>query len=64
MEPWPDDNYAFLTGEDIPDVTPEADLIGGEELPPEARQCPESVGKMIRVAHRDLGHPSNHDSRE
>ena len=60
MEPWPDDNYAFLTGEDIPDVTPEADLIGGEELPPEARKCPESVRNMIRVAHRNLGHPSNH----
>ncbi len=60
VEPWPDDYYAFLTGEDIPDVTPEADLIGGEELPPEARKCPEAVRKMIRVAHRNLGHPSNH----
>ena len=60
MEPWPDDYYAFLTGEDIPDVTPEADLLGGEELTPEARKCPESVRNMIRVAHRNLGHPSNH----
>ena len=60
VEPWPHDYYAFLTGEDIPDVTPEPDLIGGEELPPEARKCPESIRKMIRVAHRNLGHPSNH----
>ena len=57
VEPWPDDYYAFLTGEDIPDVSPESDLIGGEELPPEARKCPEAVRKMIRVAHRNLGHP-------
>ena len=38
VEPWPGDYDAFLTGEDIPDVTPESDLIGGEELPPEARK--------------------------
>ena len=57
MEPWPDDYYAFLTGEDIPDVTPESDLIGEEELPPEARKCSESVRKMIRVAHRNLCPP-------
>ena len=60
VEAWPGDYYVFLTGEDIQDVSPELGLIGGEELPPEARKCPESVRKMMRLAHRNLGHPSNH----
>ena len=38
------------------------DLLTGNdsELPPEAKRCPVEVRKMIRNAHVNLGHPSNH----
>ena len=61
MDPYPDDFYAHLTGEDYPDMTTDDLLIGGDsDLPPDARKCPIDVRRMIRNAHSNLGHPSNH----
>ena len=58
-KPWDDDMFAFLTGEDYaPDMAAD-DLIAPEALPPEARKCPEHLRRMVRNAHRNLGHPSN-----
>ena len=61
LDPYPDDFFAHLTAEDIPDWNTDDLLIGGDaDLPPEARKCPVDVRKMIRNAHVNLGHPSNH----
>ena len=61
LEPWSDGFYGLLQAADGPAVDPQDDSIhGGEEdLPPEARQCSQQVRRLIRNAHRNLGHPSN-----
>merc|ERR1712138_187181 len=36
-------------------------LIGNDaDLPPEARKCSVEMRRLIRHAHNNLGHPSNH----
>ena len=61
LEPYTDDMFAHLTAEDIPDWNTDDLLVGNDaDLPPEARRCPVDVRKMIRAAHNNLGHPSNH----
>jgi hypothetical protein len=56
-----DDFYAHLTAEDIPDWNTDDLLVGNDaDLPPEARKCPIDVRRIIRNAHNNLGHPSNH----
>ena len=61
LPPYDHDFYAHLTAEDIPDHMPDDLLIGnGADLPPETRKCSLQMRKMIRNAHNNLGHPSNH----
>ncbi len=61
LQPYPDDFFAHLTAEDIPDWNSADLLVGGDaDLPPEARRCPIDVRRMIRNAHCNRGHPSNH----
>ena len=61
LDPYPDDFFAHLTAEDIADWNADDLLVGGDaDLPPEARRCPTSVRRVIRNAHNNLGHPSNH----
>ena len=61
LAPYTDDFYSYLTAEDIPDLTTDDLLVGNDaDLPPEARKCPIDVRRLIRNAHNNLGHPSNH----
>ena len=61
LPPYTDDMFAHLTAEDIPDWNTDDLLVGNDaDLPPEARRCPVDVRRMIRNAHNNLGHPSNH----
>ena len=59
LHPYSDDMFSHLTGEDIPDITTDDvdDLLIGNDskLPPEARQCPIAVRRLIRNAHQSLG---------
>ena len=60
LEPWDDNFYGLLQAADYPTGDPDDDLVQGEEdLPPQARRCPKPVRRLIRNAHRNLGHPSN-----
>ena len=57
---YPSDIASHLQCEDFEDYHPESDLVVDEDdLPPEARRVPKNVKRMIRNAHRNLGHPSN-----
>ena len=61
LEPWDDHFYGLLQAADYPTGDPDDDLVLGEEdLPAQARRCPKSVRRLIRNAHRNLGHPSNY----
>ena len=61
LTPYQDDFFSFLNCEDYPNWHPEDDLIIEEsDLPPEARKCPKEVRRLIRNAHRNLGHPSSY----
>jgi hypothetical protein len=60
MEQWSDGLVGLLHAEDYPQTAPDDDLLLGEEhLTPQARRCPQAVRRLIRNAHRNLGHPSN-----
>ena len=50
-----------MTGEDIPDVVDD-DLLLEEELSPAARVCSPLGRRLVRNAHRNLGHPSRYAS--
>ena len=59
LEPWNDGFYGLLQAADYPTGDPDDNLIQGEDdLPPAARRCPKAVRRLIRNAHRNLGHPS------
>ena len=61
LQPYTEDFFAHLTAEDIVDWNSDDLLVGGDsDLPPEARKCPAVARRMIRNAHVNLGHPSNH----
>ena len=52
--------YGLLQAVDYPIGDPDEDLAGGEEdLSPAARRCSKKVRRLVRNAHRNLGHPSN-----
>ena len=44
---------------DYPTENPDDDLLGEEDLSPAARRCSKEVRRLVRNAHRNLGHPSN-----
>ena len=56
--------FSHLAGEDIPGITTDDvdDLMLGNDadLPPEARQCPIAVRRLMRNAHQNLDQPSNY----
>jgi len=57
---YPHDVSSFLQCEDYDDRSPgDAVIFQEDDLPPEAKRVPASVKRMIRDAHRNLGHPSN-----
>ena len=56
---WDDSFWELLNAGDYPEVHPDDDLLGEEDLPPEARRCPKPIRRLIRNCHRNLGHPSN-----
>ena len=56
---WPTDLFSHLTGEDIPEVAND-DLLAEEELSPAARVCTPLGRRLVRNAHRNLGHPSRY----
>jgi hypothetical protein len=60
LTPHTADMFSYLNCEDCPDWDPTDDLTCEEtDLPPEARRVPEKLKRMVRNAHRNLGHPGN-----
>ena len=59
LEPWSDGFYGLLQAADYPTGDPDDDLMGEEDLPPAARRVPKEIKRLMRDAHRNLGHPSN-----
>ena len=56
---YPPDFSAWLTCEDY-STQPRSDITFDEtQLPPEARRVPEEHKRLVRNAHRNLGHPNN-----
>ena len=57
---YPQDIISFLECEDFDGYNPQNDTVLEEDdMPPEARKLPARLKRMVRNAHRNLGHPSN-----
>ena len=59
LEPWSDEFYGLLQPADYPTGDPDDDLLSEEDLPPAARRVSKEMRRLVRNAHRNLGHPSN-----
>ena len=58
---YPHDLSSWLNCEDHPGHDPTGDIQYEElDMPPEARNLPEKMKKVVRNAHRNLGHPGNY----